>query len=285
MPEMQKRAAPTTCCAPVHKKCRQHSSVLEFESGAGEEKSDSFDSHDEHSKIAVSISNYQWKDSPPVPRRTSSRACTIKIKPLDLSCSPDSPTVLNASTLGTDAAILTSCILPHGENEVFWISSHLRHFFREVKLVYGTVASCCTHESCPVMNAGQRFEYRWFNGTSAVTLSAPVYVRTLFTWVESLLKCSSLFPTEPGVPFRPDFLAHCRIVFKRLFRVYAHLYYSHVDNMCQLKVLTHVNTSLKHFISFAFCFNLLSDYDIEPLMPVLTTLMRKSSSKSSVTYR
>ena len=96
MPEMQKRAAPTTCCAPVHKKCRQHSSVLEFESGAGEEKSDSFDSHDEHSKIAVSISNYQWKDSPPVPRRTSSRACTIKIKPLDLSCSPDSPTVLNA---------------------------------------------------------------------------------------------------------------------------------------------------------------------------------------------
>ena len=115
------------------------------------------------------------------------------------------------------------------------------------------------------LNDFRRFEYRWFNGTSAVTLPAPVYVRTLFTWVESLLNCTSLFPTEPGrpisersmyrslsthvcslfltgVPFRPDFLAHCRIVFKRLFRVFAHLYYSHVDNMCQLKVLTHVNT-------------------------------------------
>lgn len=47
-----------------------------------------------------------------------------------------------------------------------------------------------------------------------------------------------------------------------------------------------VRCSLKHFISFAFCFNLLSDYDIEPLMPVLTTLMKsKSSSKSSVAFR
>ena len=110
-----------------------------------------------------------------------------------------------------------------------------------------------------------RCEYRWFNGTSTIKLSAPDYVRALFSWVEQLLKCKSLFPTEPGqivlkereVPvllftkslllnagalFRPDFMAHARVVFKRLFRVYAHLYYSHVDDMCQLKALTHMNT-------------------------------------------
>lgn len=64
--------------------------------GAEEEKSDSFDSHDEQSKIAVSISNYQWKHCPPVASQTSSPACTLKIKPQQSLCSPDSPKVSEA---------------------------------------------------------------------------------------------------------------------------------------------------------------------------------------------
>ena len=113
---------------------------------------------------------------------------------------------------------------------IYVVMGAVRQFFREAKLIYGAVSSCCTNESCPVMSAGQRlvfdnfannplhvhlrplfllffghltfyicrYEYRWFDGTSAVTLSAPVYVRALFSWVEKLLKCKSLFPTEPG---------------------------------------------------------------------------------------
>jgi len=154
--EMHKRAR-TKEFAPVQKRCRHYSKMMEIDStaGAGEEKSD-FDSHDEHSKIAVSINNYQWKHGPPVASQTSSPSCTIKIKPQQPSCSPDSPKVFETSTLGSDAAIVTSCILPHGENELFWISSHLRQFFCEAKLIYGAVSSCCTEESCPVMSAGQR---------------------------------------------------------------------------------------------------------------------------------
>ena len=96
--EMQKRAAPSRDFAPVHKKCRQHSNMMQLESTAGAEeaKSDSFDSHDEQSKIAVSISNYQWTHGAPTRNKISSPTCTLKIKPQQISCSPDSPTVLNA---------------------------------------------------------------------------------------------------------------------------------------------------------------------------------------------
>ena len=88
--EVHKRAR-TKEFAHVQKRCRHHSKLMQIDgtAGAGEEKSD-FDRHD---KIAVGISNYEWKHGPPVASQTS---CTLKIKPLQLSCSPDSPKVLEA---------------------------------------------------------------------------------------------------------------------------------------------------------------------------------------------
>ncbi len=41
-----------------------------------------------------------------------------------------------------------------------------------------------------------------------------------------------------------------RTIFKRLFRVYAHIYHSHFKQVCSLGEEAHLNTCFKHFIIF-----------------------------------
>lgn len=41
-----------------------------------------------------------------------------------------------------------------------------------------------------------------------------------------------------------------RTIFKRLFRVYAHIYHSHFKQVCSLGEEAHLNTCFKHFIFF-----------------------------------
>lgn len=40
-------------------------------------------------------------------------------------------------------------------------------------------------------------------------------------------------------------------IFKRLFRVYAHIYHTHFREVCVLEEEKHLNTCFKHFIFFA----------------------------------
>lgn len=37
-------------------------------------------------------------------------------------------------------------------------------FFNRINLIYGTISDYCTHESCPSMTGGPRFEYLWADG-------------------------------------------------------------------------------------------------------------------------
>ena len=52
--------------------------------------------------------------------------------------------------------------------------------------------------------------------------------------VQTLLDDERIFPTEIGKPFPSDFMEHIRNIFKRLFRVYAHIYYCHFEKMTSL---------------------------------------------------
>jgi hypothetical protein len=49
-------------------------------------------------------------------------------------------------------------------------------------------------------------------------------------------------PPQIGVPFPPDFLDAVRNIFRRLFRIYAHIYYCHFDKMSELGAEPHLNT-------------------------------------------
>lgn len=59
-----------------------------------------------------------------------------------------------------------------------------------------------------------------------------------------------------GDPFPADFINVVKTVFKRLFRVYAHIYYSHLSNVIELKLESHYNTLFKHIALFILEFDL-----------------------------
>jgi MOB kinase activator 1 len=88
-------------------------------------------------------------------------------------------------------------------------------------------------------------------------LSAPLYVENLMTWIQNQLDDEKLFPQKigacflfpfflqrvqivdrlcVGVPFPRNYSTVCRTILRRLFRVYAHIYYEHFDQICALGI-------------------------------------------------
>lgn len=63
-------------------------------------------------------------------------------------------------------------------------------FFNAISLLYGTLTEFCSAETCPIMCAGPKYEYRWADGVKVkkpIECSAPDYVLYLMEWVESQL--------------------------------------------------------------------------------------------------
>lgn len=58
--------------------------------------------------------------------------------------------------------------------------------------------------------------------------------------------------TAAGAPFPPNFRDVVKTIFKRLFRVYAHIYHSHFQKIVSLKEEAHLNTCFKHFVLFTW---------------------------------
>lgn len=120
-----------------------------------------------------------------------------------------------------------------------------------------------------------RYEYHWADGKAvkkAVAVSAPEYVDLLMSWVQSQLDDDTIFPSKIGVPFPSTFVKIVKTIFKRLFRVYAHIYYSHFQTIVSLGEEAHLNTSLKHFIYFVHEFNLIDKKELAPLQSLIQTL-------------
>lgn len=63
-----------------------------------------------------------------------------------------------------------------------------------------------------------------------------------------------MFPSKIGVPFPKQFKSVVMNIFKRLFRVYAHIYHAHFPKIVSLGEEAHLNTSFKHFIFFVLEF-------------------------------
>ncbi len=134
-------------------------------------------------------------------------------------------------------------------------------FFNQVNLLYGSITEFCTAQTCEVMSAGPKYEYQWADGDAVkkpMRLSAPEYMDRLMTWVQSVLDDEHVFPSRVDVPFPKQFLQHVRNIFRRLFRVYAPIYYSHFQKIVSLGEEAHLNTCFKHFYYF------IAEFDLVP---------------------
>jgi MOB kinase activator 1 len=81
-----------------------------------------------------------------------------------------------------------------------------------------------------------------------------------------------------GVPFPKNFQQIVKNIFKRLFRVYAHMYHSHFDKIAALGEEAHLNTSFKHFILFVNEFQLIDKKELAPLEELIKILVESDKS-------
>jgi MOB kinase activator 1 len=163
--------------------------------------------------------------------------------------------------------------LPEGEDLNEWLATNTVDFFNTLSLLYGAVSEFCTPLTCPVMCAGPRYEYLWAApGSKPARVSAPEYIDLLLNSTEASLSNEDLFPTAPGRPFTKAFLPEVRTIYKRLFRIFAHLYYHHFDKVVELGAESHLNTSLKHFVLFCEAFQLVDAKELAPLDELIAAL-------------
>ncbi|KAK0734082.1 Mob1/phocein [Lasiosphaeria miniovina] len=69
--------------------------------------------------------------------------------------------------------------------------------------------------------------------------------------------------------FPQNFLETCQTIFRQMFRVYAHLYWSHFEDMFSLNLEKSMNSCFSHFILTATTLNLLKKADLEPMQPLI----------------
>jgi len=172
--------------------------------------------------------------------------------------------------------------LPAGEDLNEWLAVNTIEFYNEINVLYGILMEFCTAESCPTMSAGPKYEYLWADGHNVKTplkVSAGEYIEFLMTWVENQLNNEKIFPCALGVPFPKNFMNIIQVIFKRLFRVYAHIYHTHFQHIMLLSAETHLNTCFKHFIYFIDQFNLVDSRELAPLAELIQQFKERKNEQ------
>ena len=134
------------------------------------------------------------------------------------------------------------------------------------------------------MSAGAKYEYHWADGQiikKPIKCSAPRYIDYLMNWIQQQIDNESVFPSAIGVPFPKNFLSIAKTILKRLFRVYAHIYYEHFNQVIQLQEEPHLNTSFKHFIYFVQEFDLVEKKELAPLQDLIDKLTSKDNKAAA----
>lgn len=123
-------------------------------------------------------------------------------------------------------------------------------------------------------------------------MPAPEYIEHLMTWVQGNIDNEVMFPSRigkgfhnhcvsgivnirSGVAFPKTFPVLIRQIFKRLYRVHAHIYCHHYPVIIQLGLEPHLNTSFKHYVLFIDEHGLASGKDFwGPLGDLVESMLR-----------
>ncbi|KAI9885093.1 MAG: ATP synthase F0 subcomplex subunit OSCP atp5 [Watsoniomyces obsoletus] len=181
------------------------------------------------------------------------------------------------ATLGS-GSLRKAVKLPEGEDLNEWLAVNVVDFYNQINLLYGSITEFCSPQSCPEMKATDEFEYLWQDSENfkrPTKMPAPEYIEHLMAWVQGNIDNEQTFPSRIGVPFSKTFPALIRQMFKRLYRVYAHIYCHHYPVVVQLGLEPHLNTSFKHYVLFIDEHNLASGKDYwGPLGDLVDSMLR-----------
>src|SRR5689334_20716653 len=137
--------------------------------------------------------------------------------------------------------------------------------------------------------------FTWLNSRyQPVEIPAYEYLTLVRRYITGKLDDITIFPTDPaGVSyadnpafcnplpesgqdwvgkrsgFPQNFMETCKTIFRQMFRVYAHLYWSHFDDLFSLNLEKSMNSCFSHFILTATTLNLLKQSDLESMQPLI----------------
>jgi len=175
------------------------------------------------------------------------------------------------NNLAGGTLIKDSVICPEGEDENEWIAMNTIECYNTMNMCYSFIQEFCTENSCAQMT-GAKATYLWTDGKGKPQeLSAPKYIDNLTNWVNDQIDNPAIFPVDDS-DFPKNFRQIISKIISRMLRVYAHIYHAHWDNVKELKVDKHTNTSLKHLQYFAEHFKLIGEKDISVMKHVFDTL-------------
>ncbi|AAS51684.1 ADL236Wp [Eremothecium gossypii ATCC 10895] len=176
------------------------------------------------------------------------------------------------TTLGSEGVLNQAVKLPKGENLDEWIAVHCVDFYNQINMLYGSITEFCSPQTCPRMIATNEYEYLWnvYPGNPPVSVAAPKYVEYLMNWCQQQFDNEDLFPAKTNVPLKNGFNDKiAKPILKRLFRVYAHIYCHHFNEILELNLQTVLNTSFRHFCLFSEEFHMLKPSDYGPLLELV----------------
>lgn len=184
------------------------------------------------------------------------------------------------ATLGSGSALAQAVKLPEGEDLNEWLAVHVVDFYNQINMLYGSITEFCSPKTCPKMMATVEYEYLWQdpNLRRPISVSAPTYVENLMNWIQDFFDDETVFPAKLNCPFPSKFVPLVKTIMKRLFRIYAHIYCHHFEEITELGLQTHLNTSLKHFVLFSKEFNLVNDKDFGPLEELVHVMVQSEEN-------
>lgn len=141
--------------------------------------------------------------------------------------------------------------------------------YNKINAIFGQMQECCTDESCPKMMSSPGYMYLWRDPSSkkykkATEVSAPEYIALSIDKIENLLNDTTIFSTSGDFP--KDFRKIVKDMSKKIFRVYAHVFHQHFNEVKERKMETNFLFAFKHFLFFAMEFRLLNEKELEPMV-------------------
>ncbi|OHT16049.1 Mob1/phocein family protein [Tritrichomonas foetus] len=180
---------------------------------------------------------------------------------------------ISRKTLGA-GDLATAVKLPPGEKLDDWLAMNVVEFYNQLSCLYAPIAEHCTNITCPKMTAGPGFQYYWQDNErykKPTMLPAPEYITNVMAWTESFINDEKVFPCDPNVPFPPEFRGIVANIFKRLFRIYAHIYHHHRNDVIKMGGEAHLDTSFRHFALFCKEFKLIPEDQMKPLEQIMAS--------------
>ncbi|CAL5973489.1 Mob1-like_protein [Hexamita inflata] len=152
-----------------------------------------------------------------------------------------------------------------------FIAYNLCQFVEDIEaFVMFIKTECCEQECCKVMNAGPGNKYLWQQGTAQpVEISSTEYCAKLLAWITEQLNNRAMFPIDEGQAYPKDFIKQVKVLFRRLFRVYMHIYHCHLTLVKKNGLEQKLQYCIKIYVEFMKKHKLCEDTDFEPIKPLL----------------